>query len=124
MTPKYQQPKASISTVSNVSAATLESTLPTSKSTFSMLAPEEIFSTASSALRARSELTPAEKRALRAKERKARRKTRDALDKSVDKMKSIKKQKDAALKNVVKSGKGVTVVGKKTKDVLKSKSKS
>src|SRR6267154_5640270 len=84
MTPKYQQPKASISTVSNVSAATLESTLPTSKSTFSMLAPEEIFSTASSALRARSELTPAEKRALRAKERKARRKTRDALDKSVD----------------------------------------
>lgn len=90
-----------------------------------MLAPEEVFKTASSDPRARSELTPTEKRSLRAKERKARRRTRDALDKSVDKyakMKGIKKQKDAALKNVVKSGKGVTVVGKKTKDVLKSKS--
>ncbi|KAG1755226.1 Mpp10 protein [Suillus paluster] len=118
-------PKASISTISNVSAATLESALPTSKSMTSMLAPEEIFKTASSDPRARSELTPAEKRTLRAKERKARRKTRDALDKSVDKyakMKGVKKQKDAALKNVVKSGKGVTVVGKKTRDVLKSKS--
>ncbi|KAG1783919.1 Mpp10 protein [Suillus placidus] len=122
-TPKA--PKASISTVSNVSAATLESALPTSKTVSSMLAPEEVFKTASSDPRARNELTPAEKRTLRAKERKTRRKTRDALDKSVDKyakMKGIKKQKDAALKNVVKSGKGVTVVGKKTRDVLKSKS--
>jgi U3 small nucleolar RNA-associated protein MPP10 len=120
----YQQPKASISTVSNISAATLESTLPTSKSTSSMLAPEEIFKTASSDPRARSELTPTEKRSLRAKERKARSKTRDTL-KSVDeyaKMKGIKKQKDAALKNVVKSGKGVTVVGKKASDVLNRKS--
>ncbi|KAG2159896.1 Mpp10 protein [Suillus bovinus] len=82
-TPKA--PKATISTVSNVSAATLESALPTSKAVSSMLAPEEVFKTAPSDLRARSELTPAEKRALRAKERKARRKTRDALDKSVHK---------------------------------------
>jgi U3 small nucleolar RNA-associated protein MPP10 len=122
-TPKA--PKASISTISNVSAATLESALPTSKTVSSMLAPEEVFKTASSDPRARSELTPAEKRSLRGKERKARKKTRDALDKSVDKyakMKGIKKQKDAALKNVVKAGKGVTVVGKKTRDVLKSKS--
>jgi U3 small nucleolar RNA-associated protein MPP10 len=122
-TPKA--PKASISTVSNISAATLESALPTTKTVSSMLAPEEVFKTPSSDPRARSELTPAEKRSLRAKQRKAKRKTRDALDKSVDKyakMKGIKKQKDAALKNVVKSGKGVTVVGKKTKDVLKSKS--
>lgn len=124
-TPKA--PKASISTVSNISAATLESALPTSKTVSSMLAPEEVFKIASSDPRARSELTPAEKRSLRAKERKARKKTRDALDKNVDKyakMKGIKKQKDAALKTVVKSGKGVTVVGKKTKDVLKSKRRS
>ncbi|KAG1825971.1 U3 small nucleolar ribonucleoprotein complex, subunit Mpp10 [Suillus subaureus] len=121
-TPKA--PKASISTISNVSAVTLESALPTSKTVSSMLAPEEVFKTASSDPRARSELTPVEKRTLRAKERKARKKTRDALDKSVDKhakMRGIKKQKDAALKSVVKSGKGVTVVGKKTRDVLKSK---
>lgn len=125
MSPNYRQPKAIISTVSNISAATLESALPTSKSTSSMLAPEEIFKTATSDPRARSELTPTEKRALRAKERKARRKTRDVLDKSVDKyakMKGIKRQKDAALKTVVKSGKGVTVVGKKSSDVLNNKS--
>lgn len=72
-------------------------------------------------------MTPAEKRALRGKERKARRKSRDILDKSVDKfakMKGIggvKKQKQAALESVVKSGKGITVVGKKKKDVMVKK---
>ena len=94
-----------------------------------MLAPEEIFAPSSSDLRARSELTPTEKRALRTKQRKGRKRTRDALDKGVDKyakMKGIggvKKQKDAALQSIVKSGKGVTVVGKKlkNKDVLGKK---
>ncbi|KAH7931008.1 Mpp10 protein [Leucogyrophana mollusca] len=122
-----KQPKASISTVANVAAATLESALPTTKSASSMLAPEEIFSAPSSDLRARSELTPTEKRALRTKERKARKKTRDALDKSVDKyakVRGVKKQKEAALKSIVKSGKGVTVVGKRSKDLGKSKGKS
>ena len=32
---------------------------------------------------------------------------------------SVKKQKEAALKSVVKSGKGVTVIGKKNKDLSK-----
>ncbi|KAG2120921.1 Mpp10 protein [Suillus discolor] len=95
-TPKA--PKATISTVSNVSAATLESALPTSKTVSSMLAPEEVFKTASSDLRARSELTPAEKRTLRAKERKARRKTRDALDKSVHKYAKTKSGKTSSKK--------------------------
>ncbi|KAG1833842.1 Mpp10 protein [Suillus variegatus] len=95
-TPKA--PKATISTVSNVSAATLESALPTSKTVSSMLAPEEVFKTASSDLRARSELTPAEKRTLRAKERKARRKTRDALDKSVHKYAKTKSRKPSSKK--------------------------
>lgn len=91
-----------------------------------MLAPEEILAPSTES-RARSEMTPAEKRALRGKERKARRKSRDILDKSVDKfakMKGIggvKKQKQAALESVVKSGKGVTVVGKKKKDVMVKK---
>lgn len=89
-----------------------------------MLAPEEIFATASSLQRARSELTPVERRALRTKERKARQRQRNALDKSIDKYagvrgrRSVKQQKQAALQSVVKHGKGVTVVGKK---VMKDK---
>lgn len=94
-----------------------------------MLAPEEVFAPSLSDLRARSELTPTEKRAMRIKERKARKRTRDALDKGVHKYKqlnskgigAIKKQKEAALQSVVKSSKGVTVVGKKSKDILGKK---
>ncbi|KAJ7660945.1 U3 small nucleolar ribonucleoprotein complex, subunit Mpp10 [Mycena polygramma] len=113
-----KQPKATISSISNVSSATLESALPTTKSAASMLAPEEVFAAASSDLRARSELTPAEKKALRGKERKAKQKSRDNLNNSVDKyaklkgIGGIKKRKQAALASVVKTGKGVTVVGK------------
>ncbi|KAJ6575152.1 U3 small nucleolar ribonucleoprotein complex, subunit Mpp10 [Mycena capillaripes] len=113
-----KQPKATISSISNVSSATLESALPTTKSAATMLAPEEVFATASSDPRARSELTPAEKKVLRGKERKAKKKSRDTLNNSVDKyaklkgIGGIKKQKQAALASVVKTGKGVTVVGK------------
>ncbi|KAJ7103497.1 U3 small nucleolar ribonucleoprotein complex, subunit Mpp10 [Mycena belliarum] len=113
-----KQPKAIISSISNVSTASMESALPTTKSATSMLAPEEVFSASSSDPRARSELTPAEKRALRGKERKAKMKRRDTLNNSVDKyaklkgIGGIKKQKQAALASVVKTGKGVTVVGK------------
>jgi len=121
-TPKT--PIASISTVANVAAATLESALPTSMSTSSMLAPEEVFAPPSAAdLRARSELTPMEKRALRNKQKKQKKKARDVLEKSVDKFAKskriggVKKQKEAALKSVVKTGKGVTVISKKSKDV-------
>ncbi|KIK21355.1 hypothetical protein PISMIDRAFT_104120 [Pisolithus microcarpus 441] len=123
-----KQPKATITTVSDVAAATLESALPTNKSVSSTLAPEEIFAPASSDPRVRSELTPAEKRALRTKQRKARKKERDLLEKSVDKFakkKGVKEQKDAALKSLVKSGKGVTVVGKEAKKAkMASKRKS
>ncbi|KDR85024.1 hypothetical protein GALMADRAFT_53435 [Galerina marginata CBS 339.88] len=113
-----KQPKAMISTITNTPTATLESALPTSKSTSTMLAPEEIFAASASSLRARSELTPVEKRALRTKERKGKKRQRDALEKSVDKFAKskgiggIKKQKQAALASIVKHGKGVTVVGK------------
>jgi U3 small nucleolar RNA-associated protein MPP10 len=86
-----------------------------------MLAPEEIFAPKPSDLSARSELMPTEKRALRSKRRKLRKKMRDTLDKNVDKyakMKGIggvKKQKETTLKSMVKTGKGVTVIGKKTR---------
>lgn len=109
-----------MTTVSNVSTATLESALPTSMTTSTLLAPEEVFAPSAGELRARSELTPTEKRSLRTKQRKARKKARDSMDKSVSKFspkdsgKSIKAQKKDALKSVVKSGKGVTVIGKKS----------
>ncbi|KAF5358860.1 hypothetical protein D9757_012683 [Collybiopsis confluens] len=109
-------PKATISTISNVSTASIESALPTAKSVSTMLAPEEVFALSSSDLRARNELTPAEKQALHRKERKAKKKARDTLDKSTDKYAraqkggSLKKQKEDALKSVVKAGKGVTVI--------------
>lgn len=124
------QPKATISTVFNVAATSLESALPTSKSASTMLAPEEVFAPSSSGPRARSELTPGEKRALRTRERKARKKSRDALDKGVDKFSKVKgiggvkKQKEAALKSVVKTGKGITVIGKKTKDITGEKNRT
>ena len=93
-----------------------------------MLAPEEVFAPSPSDLRSRTEMTPAEKRALRGKERKSRKKQRDALDKSVDKFATkvkgiggVKRQKAEALRGVVKNGKGVTVVGKKSKDILAKK---
>lgn len=70
-------------------------------------------------------MTPSEKRAARAKDRKAKQKVRDALDKSVDKYAKVrgglKKQKQAALDSVVKVGKGVTVVGKQRKELAKKK---
>ncbi|KAG6911942.1 hypothetical protein DXG01_000190 [Tephrocybe rancida] len=125
-----KQPTATISAVSNVSTATLESALPTTKSITTMLAPEEVFAPSAAEPRARSELTPAEKRALRGRERKAKKKSRDALDKNVDKFAkvrgigSVKRQKKAALESVVKSGKGVTIVGKPKKELTKSRARS
>ncbi|KAK0456486.1 U3 small nucleolar ribonucleoprotein complex, subunit Mpp10 [Armillaria borealis] len=122
-TPK--QAKATISSISNVATTSLESALPTTESTATMLAPEEVFAPSSADLRSRSEMTPSEKQALRAKERKARKKRRDQLDTAVDKYAktkgSIKSQKKVALETAVKSGKGVTVVGKQRKDILQRK---
>ena len=69
-------------------------------------------------------MTPAQKKALHNKQRKARKKSRDELEKKVDKyakvrgISGVKKQKQAALESVIKSGKGVTVVGK-SKEALK-----
>ncbi|KAF9526428.1 U3 small nucleolar ribonucleoprotein complex, subunit Mpp10 [Crepidotus variabilis] len=118
-----KQPKATISTVTNAPTVSIESTLPTSKSATSMLAPEEVFSSSPSALKVRSEMTPTEKRAARSKDKKSKKKQRDALEMSVNKFVrrkgTAKQQKKAALESLVKQGKGVTVVGKES--VAKSK---
>ncbi|KAG8931489.1 hypothetical protein FRC02_002668 [Tulasnella sp. 418] len=120
-TPK--QPKATISTISNVASTTLESALPTAVSTGTLLAPEEVFAHDVAATRSKSELTPTENKALRSKRKKFKKKQRQALDMAVDKFarknapgnkqpKTAKEAKDMALESLVKSGKGVTVVGK------------
>jgi len=94
----------------------MESALPTSKPVASMLAPEEVFSASTSSLKVPSELTTAEKRARRTNERKRRRRQRDTLEKSVNKLAkpkgAVKKEKQTALNTLVKQGKSVTVVGK------------
>ncbi|RDB28966.1 U3 small nucleolar ribonucleoprotein mpp10 [Hypsizygus marmoreus] len=124
-----KQPKATISTISNISTAILESALPTTKSVTTMLAPEEVFAPLATEPLARSEMTPAQKRALRGKERKVKKKSRDTLNTSVDKyakvrgIGGVKKQKQAALESVVKSGTGVTIVGKKGKELRKGRSR-
>jgi U3 small nucleolar RNA-associated protein MPP10 len=94
-----------------------------------MLAPEEVFSASTSSLQAPSELTPAEKRARRTKERKLRKRQRDILEKSVNKLAKpkgaagVKKEKQATLNSLVKQGKGVTVVGKESVSQGKRKKK-
>ena len=83
-----------------------------------MLAPEEIYERSSTDPRARGELSPKEKRTARNKLKRSKMKARNALESSVDKFAKTKKsggvkaQKSAALRSIVKSGKGVTVVGK------------
>lgn len=85
-----------------------------------MLAPEEMFAPASkSDLVARSELDPLQKKRMRQKDRKTRMRQRQALDSAVDKFAGksggggkarggVKSQKDRALKELVKTGKGVS----------------
>ncbi|KAH9968934.1 U3 small nucleolar ribonucleoprotein complex, subunit Mpp10 [Russula dissimulans] len=125
-TPKA--PTGTISTVTNVASTSLESALPTSNTVASMMAPEEIYERSSTDPRSRGELSPKEKRAARNKMKKAKKKARDALDNSVEqfakaKGSSVKAQKSAALRSIVKSGKGVTMVGKPKKGSSKRTSR-
>ncbi|KAJ9102536.1 hypothetical protein QFC21_002937 [Naganishia friedmannii] len=121
-TPKA--PKATITTLSNVATTSMEDALPTTQSAATMLAPEEMLAPAAAAqLVSRTELTPEEKRRSRQKTRKSRATQRKALDVAVDKFAGksgvgagrarggVKGEKDRALQELVKTGKGVTVVG-------------
>jgi len=94
-----------------------------------MFAPEEVFAPLSAEPRAHTELTPAEKRALRGRIRKSRKRSRDALEKAVGKFarkgssggSKNSKHKEAISESVVKSGKGITVVGRKVGEKEKKK---
>jgi U3 small nucleolar RNA-associated protein MPP10 len=117
--------------MTNVSTASLESALPTTKSASTLLAPEEIFAPASADLRARSEYTPKEKQALRNKLKRKRKNFRDVLEKSTARVATIngpRKGKVAAEKaealNRLKKVKGVIIDGEKQKAPRKGRTRS
>ncbi|GAA5966736.1 hypothetical protein JCM8115_002795 [Rhodotorula mucilaginosa] len=119
-TPKA--PKPSITTVSNLPSISVESALPTTHSTSTLLAPEEVYSTKTDAARPNggalaidaADLTPAQKKAQRQKsrqERKARAEKAERILAARDRKKGVRGEKDAAERKLV-GVKGVTVIGK------------
>lgn len=116
-----KQPKAQITTIDNIATASMETALPSQQSTTSMLAPQELFAgPGASDLQARSEQTPEEAKRARSKARKAKQATHKRLDATAQlygkKKSSVREEKAAALSQLVKTGKGVTVLGKGAKE--------
>ncbi|KAI5478220.1 U3 small nucleolar RNA-associated protein MPP10 [Pseudohyphozyma bogoriensis] len=104
-TPK--PPKASITTISNLPSVSLESALPTTSSTATLLAPEEVF-VPDPTKEDRSDFTPSQKKQARQKRRKARASMAKAAEKF---SKGEKGEKERATKQLLGT-KGVTVIGK------------
>lgn len=102
----------------------METALPPTLRATHLLAPEEVFTPPTAGeLRSRSEMTPAEKRAARGKDKRRRRKDFAIIEgvRAAAELtgggrgkKGEKSAKDAALRSLVKEGKGVTVIGKGT----------
>lgn len=114
------QPKATISTITNLPSVSLESALPTATSASTMLAPEEVY-VPDPRNEDRSEFTPAQKRAARQK----RRKQRAAMAEKADKFahaKGIKGDKERAQQALIGT-KGVTVLGKGGRELKAEKGK-
>lgn len=115
------QPKPSITTVSNLPSISVESALPTTHATSTLLAPEEVYSAKTDAARPNgalaidaADLTPAQKKAQRQKsrqERKARAEKAERILAARDRKKGVRGEKDAAERKLV-GVKGVTVIGK------------
>ncbi|KAL8279145.1 hypothetical protein RQP46_008401 [Phenoliferia psychrophenolica] len=104
-TPK--PPKATITTISNVPAIALESALPATTTTSTLLAPEEVF-VPDPTNEDRSDFTPSQKKQARQKRRKAR----ASIAKAAEKFSAgAKGDKERATKELVGT-KGVTVLGK------------
>ena len=86
--------------------------MPLSMSTSSGLAPEEIYAPEQNGtLTAKSEMTPSQKKAARAKARKARMQTQKVIDKYGGKSRNDKQAKERAMNSLI-GKRGVTVVGK------------
>lgn len=113
--------------MSNLPSISVESALPTTHSTSTLLAPEEVYSARTDAARPdgalavdAADLTPAQKKAQRQKsrqERKARAEKAERILAARDRKKGVRGEKDAAERKLV-GVKGVTVIGKggKVKD--------
>lgn len=119
-------PKAQITTIDNIATTSLETALPSSQAATTMLAPQELFGgPKASELTARTEQTPEEAHAARAKARRAKKAQTARLGATAGlygkKRQSVREQKDEAMKSLVKSGKGVTVVGKGEQEEAKRK---
>ncbi|CAK9783925.1 U3 small nucleolar ribonucleo protein complex, subunit Mpp10p [Cutaneotrichosporon oleaginosum] len=116
-------PKAAIRTVENIATTSMESALPSTQGAGSMLAPQEMFAAKAAELVARDEQTPEEAKAARAKARRGKKAQRAKLAGAEalysKKRKTVREQKDEALRGLVKSGKGVTVLGKGGKEEAK-----
>lgn len=115
------QPKATITTVSNLPSISVESALPTTNSTSALLAPEEVYaaSGSSSALAIdKADLTPAQKKAQRQKAREQRKSQHEKADRILEakqRRKGVKGEKEKA-EQILLGTKGVTVIGKSGAD--------
>ncbi|GAA5930282.1 hypothetical protein JCM3775_004351 [Rhodotorula graminis] len=118
-TPKA--PKATITTMSNLPSVSLESALPTSQSTTTLLAPEEVYTASGpdSALAIdKADLTPQQKKALRQKQRQGRKQTAERAERilaSQERRKGVRGEKEAAERQLI-GARGVTVLGKGGKE--------
>lgn len=109
-TPKAVQ--TSITTIPNLPSLSMESPTPTATSASTLLAPEEVYAPAQKGtLTSKSEMTPSQKKAARAKNRKMRAKTMESIQKYGGATSSTKKAKDRAMNSLV-GKRGVTVIGK------------
>lgn len=100
--------------MSNLPSLSLETALPPTQRATTQLAPEEVFAPPQAGeLRARSEMTPAEKRTQRSKDKKVNRRTKERITKAEEAKKRAGKGRrvgrDEALRGLVKEGRGVSV---------------
>ena len=108
----------------------MESALPPTSAPTTLLAPEELFAPpTSSNLVARSELNPEQAQAARNRRRRGKKGERKKLGDMAElygkkKGGGVKGEKERALQGLVKTGKGVTVVGKGEKETSKVKKRS
>jgi U3 small nucleolar RNA-associated protein MPP10 len=117
----FLQPKATITTVSNLPSISLESALPTTNSTSTLMAPEEVYtphSSTSALAVSKADQTPQQKKAARQKAREHRKNAHEKTERilaSQVKRKGVRGEKEQAEK-VLLGTKGVTVIGKNGKE--------
>lgn len=97
----------------------MEDALPTTSTTSTLLAPEEVYSTDKNNID-KSDMTPAGKRALRQKRRQARKRNAEKVDKLSG---AAAREKEKARQKLV-GNRGVTVIGKDGKKQKPVKGKS